>query len=340
MPQNIHAPAVRPAGRQPTMADLVARYRASRLYPSAAASVRNYEWAIARILEWTAQGGAPGALPLSAIGRRACNEFYEALLATGRTAAAGQIMRVLNIVLEHGVTEEFFEVSPARKLRINGTPPRGIAFPRAALAAFVATADALGYPGIATAMAINHWLGQRPVDIVKLPRNRYRDGTFWIFQQKTRAYIPVPHSPAVAARVEAELRRQAEAGQAATTLLVDLAGRPYAASTFGNHFVAVRDAVASEYGRFALDTATVDPATGEDRLSIDAAALQFRDLRPTAVTELATAGCALPQIAAISGHSLAAVTAIVDRYLVRSGALAAAAADRRLAWEKTLENKP
>lgn len=42
--------------------------------------------------------------------------------------------------------------------------------------------------------------------------------------------------------------------------------------------------------------------------------LTFHDLRGTAVTRLAMAGCTVPEIATITGHSLKAVEAMLDRY--------------------------
>jgi integrase len=50
--------------------------------------------------------------------------------------------------------------------------------------------------------------------------------------------------------------------------------------------------------------------------------LHFHDLRGTAITMLAEAGCSTPQIAAITGHSLKTVTTILDRYLARTRTLA------------------
>jgi len=61
--------------------------------------------------------------------------------------------------------------------------------------------------------------------------------------------------------------------------------------------------------------------------------LHFHDLRGTAVTMLAEAGCTIPEIAAITGHSLKTVTHILETYLSRTRALADAAIlklDRRL----------
>jgi integrase len=52
----------------------------------------------------------------------------------------------------------------------------------------------------------------------------------------------------------------------------------------------------------------------------------FHDLRGTAVTRLAIAGCTEPEIATITGHSLRSVRAITDtHYLNRDPALAESA---------------
>lgn len=53
--------------------------------------------------------------------------------------------------------------------------------------------------------------------------------------------------------------------------------------------------------------------------------LHFHDLRGTAVTMLAEAGCTVPEIAAITGHSLKHVTHILETYLSRTCQLADAA---------------
>jgi integrase len=53
--------------------------------------------------------------------------------------------------------------------------------------------------------------------------------------------------------------------------------------------------------------------------------LHFHDLRGTAVTMLAEAGCSVPEIAAITGHTLAHAQQILDVYLARTRQLADAA---------------
>jgi integrase len=63
--------------------------------------------------------------------------------------------------------------------------------------------------------------------------------------------------------------------------------------------------------------------------------MTFHDLRGTAVTRLAVAGCEVPEIAAITGHRLNKVAAILDsHYLSRDSALGVAAIRKLEAHEK------
>lgn len=53
--------------------------------------------------------------------------------------------------------------------------------------------------------------------------------------------------------------------------------------------------------------------------------VQFRDLRGTAVTLLSEAGATVPQIVAITGHTMQSAHRILERYLARAAALSEAA---------------
>jgi len=54
----------------------------------------------------------------------------------------------------------------------------------------------------------------------------------------------------------------------------------------------------------------------------EVAALHFHDTRGTAITMLAEAGCSVPEIAAITGHSYRSVNSILEKYLPRTRHLA------------------
>jgi len=53
--------------------------------------------------------------------------------------------------------------------------------------------------------------------------------------------------------------------------------------------------------------------------------LELRDLRGTAVTLLSEAGCGVPQIVSITGHTLQSAHRILEKYLARTEALSQAA---------------
>jgi hypothetical protein len=57
-----------------------------------------------------------------------------------------------------------------------------------------------------------------------------------------------------------------------------------------------------------------------------------QDLRDTAVTWLANAGCTLPEIASITGHSLQSIHSILKHYLAITPELADSAIAKYVAW--------
>lgn len=65
--------------------------------------------------------------------------------------------------------------------------------------------------------------------------------------------------------------------------------------------------------------------------------IHFHDLRGTAVTNLAEAGCTVPEIAALTGHTLAHAQRILDDYMARTGALSDAAIVKLEAHKKRLQ---
>jgi hypothetical protein len=61
--------------------------------------------------------------------------------------------------------------------------------------------------------------------------------------------------------------------------------------------------------------------------------LHFHDIRGTTVTMFAEAGCTVPEIASITGHSLRTAQRILDKYLAKTSKLAANA----IAWKRILQ---
>ncbi|GEO14437.1 tyrosine-type recombinase/integrase [Microvirga aerophila] len=135
------------------------------------------------------------------------------------------------------------------------------------------------------------WTGQRQGDLLRLPWSAY-DGTHIRLKQgKTGARVAIPVGAPLKAALDGMQRRS-------TVMLVNSDGMPWTGHGFRSSW------------RKACAAAGVSGVT-------------FHDLRGTAVTRLAIAGCTEAQIAAITGHSLKDVGAILDaHYLKRDPALA------------------
>lgn len=158
------------------------------------------------------------------------------------------------------------------------------------IAAFRAAAPAR----LRLALDLALWTGQRQGDLIGLTWGNYDGQVIRLRQGKTRRRVVIP--------VAAELRATLEAAKVARrglTILATSRGTPWTSDGFR-----------ASWGKVAVD--------------LDG--LTFHDLRGTAVTRLAQAGCSVPEIATITGHSLKEVEAILDsHYLSRDSGLAVSA---------------
>lgn len=138
------------------------------------------------------------------------------------------------------------------------------------------------------------WTGQRQGDLLRLPWSAY-DGThIRLKQSKGGRRVKIPVGTPLKTALDATPRKS-------TLILVNSDGVPWTADGFRSSW------------RKACAAAGI---TG----------LTFHDLRGSAVTRLALAGCEVPEIVAITGHSLKDAGAILDtHYLNRDSALAESA---------------
>jgi integrase len=138
------------------------------------------------------------------------------------------------------------------------------------------------------------WTGQRQGDLLRLTWAAYDGRHIRLRQSKTGARVVIPVGAPLKAALDATAKRS-------TLVLVNSEGRPW-----------TPDGFRASWGK-ALKRAGVTGVT-------------FHDLRGTAVTRLAIAGCTEAEIATITGHSLRSVRAIIDtHYLSRDPALAESA---------------
>jgi len=292
------------------IADAIRRFQApggpmARLAPSTRTVYRTYLKGFERLV---------GDCPLSDLTRPACVE----LLSRWQKPAARKMARkVLHVLLSQEVNAGRLPSNPLDGYRdAPGNGPRrrvASADERAALAA--AAEGARHADGVAMMLLLLTYTGQRPGDCRAL---RFSDvhtveGAPWLdfVQQKTRKRVRIPLHPKLAEAIAVARARAELAG-------VAMLDRTIAARADGRPFT-------QEVWRKAWND-LVEAAGCPD--------LQSRDLRRTAVVMLAEAGCTVPQIAAITGHSINETQQIVDTYFVATDQMAADAMGRLVDYER------
>jgi integrase len=154
------------------------------------------------------------------------------------------------------------------------------------------------------ALLLALWTGQRQGDLLRLPWSAY-DGThIRLRQSKTGARVVIPVGAPLKVMLDATTKHS-------IIMLTNHNGQPWTADGFRASW------------RRACAAAGVTGVT-------------FHDLRGTAVTRLAIAGCSEAEIAAITGHSLRDVHAILDAHYLHRDPVLAESAIRKL--EKRTES--
>ena len=171
-------------------------------------------------------------------------------------------------------------------------------------AAFAASAP----PRLWLAYMLAVWTGQRQGDLLKLTWSAYDGSHIRLRQSKTGRRVVVPVGSPLKALLDATPK-------AAVTILTTVNGTTWTSMGFSASW---RKAVAAS------------KVTG----------LTFHDLRGTAVTRLAVAGCSEAEIATITGHSLKDVGAILDAHYLSRDSRMADNAIRKLEQHKSGSNIP
>lgn len=135
---------------------------------------------------------------------------------------------------------------------------------------------------------------QRPIDVLKAKWDHYNDDIILVRQQKTQTLVGLPTHRDLKAALNIALDKRT------SDTIVSNKNRQMSYSVFHKAFVQI-----------------CAMANIRD--------LQPRDLRRTAVVRLGQAGCTIPQIASVSGHTIDTTTQILEKYLPRRVELAIAA---------------
>ena len=352
-----------------TLAAAIDAFKESPAYLDKAHDTRRqYDWMLARIVKWGGQNR------ISDITYKVACDAAASLKDQLRTREV--FLMLLAMIIDHANMANRVPgsviVNPVRKVLEEIERPEakgGWVWPREAVVAMAAAADALGRPSIGTAIILNDWLGQRTGDILRLPRSAYREGVVHLVQSKTGKYVQLPISGALRARLDWQFAEEAKArgeenvlafpGKAAadprTLLICETTGEPWKIDHFRHEFARIRAALglakdAEPDDVEKLEQAAVWPIGGfvidcppkrlwkqmQDKpmgtLTVRTEELLFGHLRHTGITRLHQAGCSDEEIQAISGHDHPSTA--YKHYIANTITRAVAAFARREEYER------
>ena len=200
-------------------------------------------------------------------------------------------VHVLSAVLAHGVEGGFIEHNRAKGI---GKLYKANRSDQIWLPEDVAAFEAVASPQLMLGLYLGLHTGQRHRDLITLPWSAFDGVAITLTQSKTGREVYIPCTKAL-------LRVLDQTPKRSTLIMTNTRGKPWSQDGFQTSWrnAAIKAGV---HGR-----------------------LRFNDLRGTTVTELAQSNCTVPQIAAITGHTLKSVDQILERYLSRTKEMATAA---------------
>lgn len=221
----------------------------------------------------------------------------------GQPTKKKNIYTFLRILLQFAVDIGEIETNPALNMRLTVPDAEIHIWTQAEIDLFVKAADGMNLKVVGDAVLAGFEIGQRQGDILKMEYGRdYADGRFIFRQNKTKEFMSIKATPVLADRLK----------RSTGPIIPQLNGKRFLRGNFAKLFNRVRDKIGLKH-------------------------CQFGHLRHTAVVSLARASCTTPEIAAITGHTLASVDAILKRYLPRDSKVADNAINRREDYRKTLD---
>lgn len=279
----------RPQPKRPTrkaIAGIVDAYLDSEAFLSLAERTREDYRGLAKLI--VAEFGDMPVEALSERGARAVFLEWRDTLAKKSRRQADYAWTVLARILSWAVDRELIDVNPCKN---GGRLYSGSRADKVWREEDEAAFRAKAHPGLALALTLALWTGQRQGDLLKLTWFAYDGAYIRLRQGKTGARVVIPVGAPLKAALDATKR-------VSERLLVNQAGDPWTEDGFR---VSWRKACARA------------GVTG----------LTFHDLRGTAVLRLFLVGCTVAEIATITGHSLRDVQSILDaNYFHRDVALA------------------
>lgn len=300
--------------------------------------------------------------PVDALTDRIVYDLYERLWAAKGLATARAIIATLSVCISWGKKRGKCKLieNPAKGIGIEQAPPRVRALTPTEVRQLIRAADVIGRPEIGDAIMLGVWTGQRQGDRLTLCGGSVQEGRHVFRQSKTGAIVNLKFAPELAVRLAAARARRETWTVTPREIVIDEARRaPFTASHYSHTFMDVRDAAvwgvpAEGYRVERPQLADAKRNRRLQKLAGEAASLPVanpavpahwqlppmpsvsdardQDLRDTAVTWLARAGCTALEIAQLTGHSLQSIHTILKHYVAAHPEIADNAIDKLIGW--------
>ncbi len=210
----------------------------------------------------------------------------------GKVHCAAVVRRIADVAIRRGLLDR----NPATRLDLETSRRRETLWQQDEIDRFLETCEGANLgKAVALGFKIMLYTAQRPGDVRAMLWQAYNGDTITIRQQKTGKLVEVP-----CVAVLREALGEAKATRGGTLIVAGPSGRRLIEKTWQWAFNVIRDKAGLDH-------------------------LQARDLRRTAVVNLARAGATVPEIAAITGHSVHRTQWILETYLPRDIHMARAA---------------
>lgn len=253
-----------------------------------------------------------GSMPLKALespkARGAFIDYQEQIAAEGKLREADNRLTMLSTIFSYAMDKGRISRNPLFGFeRLYSSKRSEIIWTENDVERFMDAAEV----ELQRVMILALHTGQRYGDLIRMTWSDY-DGTC-ISLRQSKGSVPVSITCTTALK-----RMLDEAPRTSTTILTRADGRPW---TTENDDKALSKAWRARMEAAGFYSKPMKEMTKAEK----GTCLHLHDLRGTAVTLLAEAGASVPQIAAITGHTLDSASRILARYMSMTPALAKAA---------------
>lgn len=252
-----------------------------------------YGYSIKKIQAWSEHRGHPDPTGLT---RTVIEKFLAEF--NDRPTTKRQLLKALRIVMDHVVALGWRTDNPCAKLKVKVPRTKAVIWEQADVDLYVRVARSQGMHSIALIILLEWEIGQRLTDVRQFrPGGEYdaERGIFAFSQSKTDEPVIIEISPTLR-----ELLQALVDDEQLFLFRNERTKKAYTENRLSQTFKWVRTAAMKLNGRY----------------------LVLRQLRHSCIVQLARAGCTVPEIASVTGHTLSSVHSILSTYLPRDSVVA------------------